>query len=293
MESIKLKIPGQVCQRSPKYNEEMVKMSRIETTFAALKQRQETALIPFITAGDPDLGVTAEIILTLVEAGADLIELGVPFSDPMADGPTIQAASERALAAGTTLSGVLQLVAEVRKKTEVPLILMGYYNPVFCYGAERFAQDAAAAGVDALLLVDLPPEEVAEIRPVMHESGIALITLLAPTTPPKRMKRLAAAAEGYLYYVSMTGVTGAQKISPEDIRLAVEDLKEMTTIPVGVGFGITTVEDARAVGAFADGVVVGSALVKIIEENGKSEELLPKVAKFVSELKGGLTALTS
>nr|WP_321389419.1 tryptophan synthase subunit alpha [uncultured Desulfuromusa sp.] len=272
---------------------EMVKMSRIDTTFAALKERQETALIPFVTAGDPDLKVTADIILTLVEAGADLIELGVPFSDPMADGPTIQAASERALAAGTTLSGVLQLVAEVRQKTEIPLVLMGYYNPVFCYGAERFARDAAAAGVDGLLLVDLPHEEATEISALMHESGIALITLLAPTTPRERMERLAAAAEGYLYYVSMTGVTGAKKISPQDIQPAVEDLKKMTAVPVGVGFGITTVADAQAVGAFADGVVVGSALVKIIEKNGKSEELLPEVAKFVTDLKRGLTALTS
>ncbi|MDX2480178.1 MAG: tryptophan synthase subunit alpha [Desulfuromusa sp.] len=271
----------------------MNKMSRIEATFAALKQRQETALIPFITAGDPDLGITAQLILALAEAGADLIELGVPFSDPMADGPTIQAASERALAAGTTLAGVLKLVADVRKDTQIPLILMGYYNPVFCYGAERFARDAAAAGVDALLLVDLPPEETDEISVVMRESNVDLITLLAPTTPRERMKRLAAAAEGYLYYVSMTGVTGAQKISPEDIRVAVEELKEMTEIPVGVGFGITTAEDARAVGAFADGVVVGSALVKIIAENGQSEELLPKVSQFIVELKHGLTGSTS
>ncbi len=278
---------------SPHLPVEMNEMSRIEATFAVLKQRQETALIPFITAGDPDLDVTAELILTLAEAGADLIELGVPFSDPMADGPTIQAASERALAAGTTLVGILQLVADVRKKTQIPLILMGYYNPVFCYGADRFARDAAAAGVDALLLVDLPPEETDEISAAMRESGINLITLLAPTTPRERMKRLAAAAEGYLYYVSMTGVTGAQKISPEDIRVTVEDLKEMTDVPVGVGFGITTAAEARAVGAFADGVVVGSALVKIIEENGQSVDLLPKVAEFIVELKHGLTVPAS
>jgi len=264
-------------------------MSRIEATFAALKQRHETALIPFITAGDPDLRVTAELIIGLAEAGADLIELGVPFSDPMADGPTIQAASERALAAGTTLKGVLQLVAEVRETTRIPLILMGYYNPVFCYGAEKFARDAATAGVDALLLVDLPPEEVAEIHGVMSESKIALITLLAPTTPRERMARLAAAAEGYLYYVSMTGVTGAQKISPEEIRVAVEELKGMTEIPVAVGFGITTAADATAVGEFADGVIVGSALVKIIAEHGRSKELLPEVTKFIAELKNGLT----
>jgi len=268
-------------------------MSRIEATFATLKQRHETALIPFITAGDPDLAVTAELVLTLAEAGADLIELGVPFSDPMADGPTIQAASERALATGTTLKGVLQLVAEVRKTTQIPLILMGYYNPVFCYGAENFARDAAAAGVDALLLVDLPPEEVAEIHGAMSESGIDLITLLAPTTPRERMARLAAAAEGYLYYVSMTGVTGAQKISPEEIRVAVEELKEMTEIPVAVGFGITTAADAKAVGAFADGVIVGSALVKIIAEHGRSEKLLPEVTKFIAELKSGLTVPAS
>jgi len=268
-------------------------MSRIEATFAGLKQRQETALIPFITAGDPDLGVTAKLVLALAEAGADLIELGVPFSDPMADGPTIQAASERALAAGTTLSGVLQLVADVRKDTQIPLVLMGYYNPIFRYGSARFARDAAAAGVDALLLVDLPPEEVAEISVVMRESGIDLITLLAPTTPRERMQRLAAVAEGYLYYVSMTGVTGAQKISPEEIRVAVEELKGMTSVPVGVGFGITTAADAQAVGAFADGVIVGSALVKIIAEYGQSAELLPKVTKFIAELKHGLTAPAS
>jgi len=268
-------------------------MSRIEATFATLKQRHETALIPFITAGDPDLAVTAELVLTLAEAGADLIELGVPFSDPMADGPTIQAASERALAAGTTLDGILQLVTEVRKQTQVPLVLMGYYNPIFRYGAERFARDAAAAGVDALLLVDLPPEEVAEISGEMQKSGIDLITLLAPTTPRERMVRLAAVAEGYLYYVSMTGVTGAQKISPADIRVAVEELKGMTEIPVAVGFGITTAADARAVGAFADGVIVGSALVKIIAENGRKVELLPKVTKFIAELKHGLTSPTN
>jgi tryptophan synthase alpha chain len=179
----------------------------------------------------------------------------------------------------------LQLVTEVRKELQIPLILMGYYNPVFCYGVESFARDAAAAGVDALLLVDLPPEETDEISAAMHESGIALITMLAPTTPHERMKQLAAVAEGYLYYVSMTGVTGAQKITPADIRVAVEELKGMTSVPVGVGFGITTAEEAKAVGEFADGVVVGSALVRIIEKYGQSEKLLPLVADFIAELK--------
>ncbi len=263
-------------------------MSRIETTFAELKQKQETALIPFITAGDPDIATTAKLIRTLAANGADLIELGVPFSDPMADGPTIQAASERALAAGTTVEKVLQLVADVRTDCQVPLVLMGYYNPIFRYGAERFAKNAAAAGVDGLLLVDLPPEEAGEIRSVMKDAGVAMITLLAPTSPQERLQQLAANAEGYLYYVSMTGVTGTQKITPADIRVAVENIQGMTEVPVGVGFGITTAEDARAVGEFADGVVVGSALVKIIAENACSDKLLSRVGNFVAELKQAL-----
>ena len=265
-------------------------MTRIDKTFAALKAKRETALIPFLTAGNPDLTATAQLIRTLAENGADLIELGVPFSDPMADGPTIQAASERALAGGTSVEKVLQLVAEVRSDCQVPLVLMGYYNPFFRYGAERFAKDAAAAGVDGVLLVDLPPEEAGEISSVLKQAGIAMITLLAPTTPPERMKKLAAAAEGYIYYVSMTGVTGTQKITPDEIRATVEGIQQMTEVPVGVGFGITTAEDAKAVGVFADGVVVGSALVKIIAENAGRDELLPKVGRFVAELKQGLLA---
>jgi tryptophan synthase alpha chain len=263
-------------------------MSRIEPTFAALKERGQTALIPFITAGDPDQQTTVDLLLTLAESGADLIELGVPFSDPMADGPTIQAASERALEGGMTLNGVLEIVTEVRRKSQIPLVLMGYYNPIYRYGIERFTADATRAGVDALLLVDLPPEEAGEISSVTKAAGLSLITLLAPTTPRERMQKLAAAAEGYLYYVSMTGVTGAAKITPEDIKVAVEELKAMTDVPVGVGFGITTAADAKAVGSFADGVVVGSALVKIIETYSGSEQLLGKVADFVADLKQGL-----
>jgi tryptophan synthase alpha chain len=265
-------------------------MLRITETFAALREKNQPALIPFLTAGDPDMATTAKLVHSLVNNGADLIELGVPFSDPMADGPTIQAASERALAAGASLDKVLQLVTDIRKTCQVPLVLMGYYNPIFRYGAERFAKAAAAAGVDGVLLVDLPPEEASEISTVLKDAGIVMITLLAPTTPPDRMRRLAQAAEGYLYYVSMTGVTGAQQISPQDIRLAVVELKGMSEVPVAVGFGITTVADARAVGEFADGVVVGSALVKIIAEYGQSDELLPQVGEFIASLKQGLVA---
>lgn len=263
-------------------------MLRITETFAALREKKQTALIPFLTAGDPDLTTTAELVRVLVDNGADLIELGVPFSDPMADGPTIQAASERALAAGTNLDKVLQLVAEIRQSCQVPLVLMGYYNPIFRYGGARFATAAAAAGVDAVLLVDLPPEEAGEIYPLLNAAGVGMITLLAPTTPAARMQRLAEVAEGYLYYVSMTGVTGAQQISPPEIRLAVEELKGLASIPVAVGFGISSVADARAVGEFADGVVVGSALVKMIAEYAQSAELLPRVGAFIAALKQGL-----
>ena len=263
-------------------------MSRIQQTLDAIKQNGEKALVPFLTAGDPDAGTTVDLIHTLIEAGADIIELGVPFSDPMADGPTIQAASERALAAGTTVAGVLDIVKTVRQNSNVPIVLMGYYNPVFCYGPAKFAADAAAAGVDGLLLVDLPPEEAGEIHADLKTNGIDLITLLAPTTPEGRMAELAGAAEGYLYYVSMTGVTGSQQVDAEAIEKAVRAVQDKSRVPVAVGFGISTSADAAAVGAFADAVVVGSALVKIIETHGKSDDLLPRVREFISSLKEGM-----
>lgn len=265
-------------------------MSRLDHVFKQLKQQGRPGLIPFITAGDPDLATSAELVRTLVAAGADVVELGFPFSDPSADGPTIQAASERALAAGTSLRGVLQLVAEVRKTSQVPIVLMGYFNPVYCYGVERFAADAAASGVDGLLLVDLPPEEAEEVLPSLNKHGVDMITLLAPTTPPERMKRLAEQGSGYLYYVSMTGVTGSRRLDPEDIRQAVTELRSLSPIPVGVGFGITTAEDAAAVGRYADAVVVGSALVKVIAENSQHQDLQQRVSDFVGTLRQSLDA---
>lgn len=260
-------------------------MSRIEHILGDLKERGEKALVTFITAGDPDLETTEQVIHTLVEAGADLVELGFPFSDPMADGPTIQASSQRALEVGTTLGGVLKMVQRVREHTNVPIVLMGYYNPVFSYGPEAFARDAATAGVDGLLLVDLPPEEAGELQPFLKGAGIDLITLLAPTTNRERMVRLAETAEGFLYYVSMTGVTGSQKVDAASIRAAVSELQASSRVPVAVGFGVTTPEAARDIAQFADAVVVGSALVKIIEVNGRSEHLLPEVGRFVGSLK--------
>jgi len=263
-------------------------MGRIEATFRRLHSSGEKALIPFITAGDPDLATTEQLIHTLVEAGADVIELGVPFSDPMADGPTIQAASERALQGGATLAKILQLVTRVREHTNVPIVLMGYYNPVFRYGAERFARDAAAAGVDGVLLVDLPPEEADELTDALRAADLRLITLLAPTTPPQRRRRLAEVGEGYLYYVSMTGVTGVQGVDAGAIEADVTALRSISPVPVAVGFGITSPQDAAAVGRFADAVVVGSALVRIIEACGGSDRLLPEVKAFTAALKEGL-----
>ncbi|HEY7746175.1 MAG TPA: tryptophan synthase subunit alpha [Desulfuromonadales bacterium] len=263
-------------------------MGRIEAAFARLRQQGETALIPFITAGDPDLGRTEELIHALVEAGADIIELGFPFSDPMADGPVIQAASERALAAGATLPAILELVARVRLHTNIPIVLMGYYNPIFHYGPTRFARDAAVAGVDGLLLVDLPPEEADEIHGDLRAAGVRLITLLAPTTPPERMARLAAAGEGFIYYVSMTGVTGTSQVDAGAIEAAVRSLGTLSPVPVAVGFGISSAADAAAVGSFADAVVVGSALVKVVAAYGSSPELPAQAGAFIHTLKQSL-----
>ncbi|MBE0595691.1 MAG: tryptophan synthase subunit alpha [Desulfuromonadales bacterium] len=263
-------------------------MSRLQATFAHLRQRGRAALIPFITAGDPDLATTEELVQALVQGGADVIELGFPFSDPMADGPTIQAASERSLAAGTTLDGVLQTVLRIRRHTNVPIVLMGYYNPVFHFGPERFAREAAAVGVDGLLLVDLPPEEAGEIRGFLQVAGLCLITLLAPTTPPARRRALAAQAEGFLYYVSMTGVTGVQQVDTAAIRDEVMALRRESAVPVAVGFGISSPADAAAVAEFADAVVVGSALVKIVATFGASAQLLPEVRAFADSLAQGI-----
>lgn len=268
-------------------------MGRIQATFEQLQQRRQQALIPFLTAGDPDLATTEALVHELVAAGADLIELGMPFSDPMADGPTIQAASERALAAGTRLGDVLELVRRVRLHTNVPIVLMGYYNPILHYGPERFARNAAEAGVDGLLLVDLPPEESGEIAGFLQQSGLCQITLLAPTTPPARMAELAAQAEGFLYYVSMTGVTGAQQVDAKAIEAAVRDLRALSPVPVAVGFGIATAADVAAVGAFADAVVVGSALVKIIASCGREADLVARVGEFVRSLKAGLRGVAA
>jgi tryptophan synthase alpha chain len=263
-------------------------MPNITATLNALKEQGEKALITFVTAGDPDLATSEQIVHALIESGVDLIELGFPFSDPTADGPTIQLASERALESGTTLRGVLDMVARVRQHSNVPIVLMGYYNPVFCYGPEQFSRDAATVGVDGLLLVDLPPEEAEELHPFLKSAGVDLITLLAPTTDEKRGARLAADCEGFLYYVSMTGVTGSKQVDAGAIAATVNELKKQSPVPVAVGFGVSTPEDAGEVAGIADAVVVGSALVKLIAEFSGSSSLLDEVKGFVRKLKAAI-----
>jgi tryptophan synthase alpha chain len=261
-------------------------MSRIEETFAVLKQRREVALVPFIMAGDPDLDATRVLLQAAVSAGADLIELGVPFSDPTADGPVIQRAGVRALQRGTSLRQILELVAELRRGgMTTPIILFGYFNPFLHYGPERLAADARAAGVDGLLVVDLPPEEADELWVPARAAGLDVIFLLAPTSDAGRIKAVLRKASGFVYFVSMTGVTGTQAIDSADVEGMVRGLRRTCRLPIGVGFGISTAEQAAAVAAYADAVVVGSAIVKLVEAEGRSPALARSVGGFIGVLK--------
>jgi tryptophan synthase alpha chain len=262
-------------------------MSRIEAKFAELKGRGETALVTFVTAGDPDLAATEEIVLQLERSGCDLIELGVPFSDPMADGPTIQLSSERALASGTTLPGILDLVSRLRTRTQVPIVLMGYFNPIFIYGAERFAVDAAAAGVDGLLVVDLPPEEAAELKGATDQAGLDLIFLLTPTSDSSRVEAVSRLGRGFIYYVSVAGVTGARSAVADTLAARVTSVRSELNLPLVVGFGISDPSQAAQVAKVADGVVVGSALVKYFERY-QGAQLLQELGAFVADLKAGV-----
>ena len=264
------------------------KTTRIAQTWERLKRQGKKALIPYITAGDPSLEITRQLIFALEEAGADMIELGMPFSDPMADGPTIQRASERALAGNVSLRRILELVIEIRKKTEIPIILFGYYNPFFIYGTKRLAFDARRAGVDGILAVDLPPEEADELKTFTDQTGIDLIFLLAPTSTEDRMRLIASKASGFIYYVSVTGVTGARSTLDKDIEQYVKQIRRFSSLPVGVGFGISTPEQVNKIIRFADAVIVGSALIKVIEANIRSPYLVQRAKHFIHELKQGM-----
>lgn len=262
---------------------------RIERAFARAQSEKRAALIPFIMGYDPDAATTSAVLDALPGAGADIIEIGMPFSDPMADGPVIQAAGQRALAAGAKVSKILELVREFRKKhPEVPIILMGYFNPIYHYGNERFCRDAAAAGVDGLIIVDLPPEEEQEMTPYMQAAGLKLIRLVTPTSVKDRLRLLADSASGFIYYVSVTGITGAKSADAGALEQQLVNLRQHTALPVAVGFGIKTAEQVKAMAQFADAVVVGSALVDTL---AKTEGVAAKVdaaKQFIGELAAGL-----
>jgi tryptophan synthase alpha chain len=260
-------------------------MSRIEKKFAELKARGEAALIPFVTAGDPNLESTLAILRALEKAGADCIELGIPFSDPTADGPIIQRASERALKGDFSLPRIFRLIRKFRRGSEVPLILFGYFNPLFHYGLKNFCRAAARAGADGVLCVDLPPEESAELKRWTDAEGLDLIFLLSPTSGPDRVQLVAQKGRGFIYYVSVTGVTGARSTLDAQVRAQVRRVRRATALPVGVGFGISTPEQAASVAGFADAAVVGSALVERIEKADGGAEKARCAGAFVSRLK--------
>jgi tryptophan synthase alpha chain len=265
-------------------------MSRIQATFTELAKRQRVALIPYITAGDSEPGMTVPLMHALVAAGADLIELGVPFSDPMADGPVIQKAAERALEHHVSLRQVLQMVTDFRRQDAVtPVVLMGYLNPVEVMGYAAFAEQAAAAGVDGVLIVDLPPEEGGEILPLLYSREIDPVFLIAPTSNRARIRKICDASRGYVYYVSLKGITGAGHLDLDSVADKMAEIRQISTLPVGVGFGIKDAQTASAMGKIADAVIVGSAIVsRIAAHQGDAEATVDAVSGFVSELRAGL-----
>ena len=264
--------------------------TRITRRFAALKEEGRSGLVTFVTAGDPDYDTAVEVLNGLADAGADLIELGMPFSDPMADGPAIQASSLRALHNGQTLAKTLQMVRDYRTRdTDTPIVLMGYYNPIYIYGVDKFLVDAVEAGVDGLIMVDLPPEEETELCLPALRAGINFIYLTAPTTTDARLPRVLENASGFVYYVSITGITGTRSASAADIQPHVARIRAQTDLPVAVGFGITTPEQAADIAGIADAAVVGSALVKVITDNlDDSGRAMPGLAGKVHDLVRGL-----
>ena len=260
-------------------------MGRIANTFNALRAQGEKALVIYLTAGDPSLEVTKEIALGLDAAGVDCLEIGVPFSDPTADGPIIQAASQRALRNGTTLSAILDMIESIRTVSEIPVVLFGYYNPILSYGTERFAARAKETGVDGILVVDLPPEEAHELRQYTDPQGIDFISLIAPTTGTERMKMIASDASGFLYYISITGVTGTAKPQVEEVAKDIQRIRTVTELPLIVGFGISTPQQASQIAPYADGIVIGSAVVQMIEEHADKFDLVTHVAHYAKEIK--------
>jgi tryptophan synthase alpha chain len=262
-------------------------LDRLAQRFADVKAQGRAALVTFVTAGDPDLETSAAILEQLPCAGADVIELGVPFTDPMADGPAIQEGNIRALGAGVSLAAILDMVATFRgRDRDTPLILMGYLNPILAFGVDKFINEARACGVDGLIIVDLPPEEDAELGPALRAAGLHLIRLATPTTDAKRLPTVLEGASGFLYYVSLTGTTGVKAIDADSVRSAVARLKQATDLPIAVGFGVKTPEQAAEIARIADAVVVGSAIVSLVGASAKerANDTPERVASFVATL---------
>ena len=264
--------------------------SKLNRTFAQLRQSGEKALIIYVMAGDPSLQETEQLVVELEQAGADIIELGVPFSDPIADGPVIQQAAERALRSGTSLRTILPMVTSLRVRTQIPLVLMAYYNSIHAFGPERFCREAAQAGVDGLIMPDMPPDEAGPLKGPAAAAGLPLIFLLAPTSTAERRTFVARQSQGFVYYVSLTGITGAKLLSMADVGKNVEKIRKVTHVPVAVGFGVATPEDAAKVAAIADGVIVGSAIVKLIAAHQQKPEMVKHVGEFVRSLKNAMRA---
>ena len=262
----------------------------IGSTFQRLKKTGSKALITYISAGDPDLTTTRELVLGMAKNGVDIIELGIPYSDPVADGPVIQQASLRALQNGVTIKAIFDLVDSLRQETEIPLVLMAYYNSLLQFGIEPFIYTCARVGVDGLIIPDLPLEESEELRQVGDANGIDIIMLVAPTTPDERIARIAATSRGFLYCVSVTGVTGTQNSLDSGLEGFLSRVRSQTDIPLAVGFGISTPAQAATVAKLADGVIVGSAVIKVMEQHLGSDRLVGKVGEFVNGLKAGMLA---
>lgn len=263
-------------------------MNRIDQKFRELRNERKKAFIAFVTAGDPDLKTTEKLVLAFERAGIDIIELGVPFSDPLADGPTIQASSQRALKKGVNLERILKAVSRIRQKSQIPIALMTYYNPVFHYGEERFARDAQRCGVDGMIIPDLPPEESGVLIRSAMARDLSTVFFLAPTTTPQRMKRIVKASTGFIYYVSLTGVTGARKGFSKDNRKRIRFARRFTGKPVCVGFGVSTPSQVKSAAKIADGVIVGSAIIRQIEKNSGKKDMVKNVVRFVRALSRGL-----
>jgi len=265
-----------------------IALNRIERCFEKLRACGDKALVCFLTSGDPDFAVTVKLVTEIARCGADIVELGVPFSDPLADGPSIQASSFRALERGATVRAVFENLRQIRTTCDVPIVLMTYYNPVHKYGLEAFAADAADAGADGVILTDLPPEEAGDWKKAADEAGLATIFLLAPTSTKERIELAAKFGTGFIYCVSRTGVTGARDTMPAELESLVETIKKASALPVVVGFGVSKPEHVSFVTQFADGAVVGSALVNVIADHAGSNDLVRSAGEFVRSLKSGM-----